>query len=154
MRVRGFEPPRAFAQCALNASRLPFRHTRVRCSKSSAASGFAPDVLDHQRDAGSTVDSHIPAISRFAANAVIVDSDEIAGGGEKINDVLGSVAEVVAQVLVGLRPVDIRPVDEGAAIGTDASTKERPGGRLEQLRLPLLELDLALVLSPNLQGNV
>ena len=40
MRLRGFEPPRAFAHRHLKTARLPFRHSRRWSSKDSADEAF------------------------------------------------------------------------------------------------------------------
>ena len=60
---------------------------------------------------------------------------------EEAEDVLGQVAEVVAEVLVRAGPVD-----EGASVRSDASTKERPRGSVNELLLPWVEHYLPLVL--------
>jgi hypothetical protein len=42
MRLRGFEPPRAFAHRHLKTARLPFRHSRVNSKDSAGSQDFRP----------------------------------------------------------------------------------------------------------------
>jgi hypothetical protein len=60
---------------------------------------------------------------------------------EELDDVRRHIAELIAQILVGLVPVDVGAIEERAAIGSDASANEWPGRHVHDLLLPGFEAD-------------
>jgi hypothetical protein len=83
-------------------------------------------VLKQLRNAPASVDAHGPLPSTpVEGQPVVIYPSELAGRSKEVDDVLGLVAEVIAEVLVWLRPMDVGAIDEAATIRPDQAADER-----------------------------
>src|SRR5215217_5113087 len=113
-----------------------FRHSRLWSENcSDTTSRFHAHVLDQ---AGDVLAAIQPRVARVAPG---VEPEPFAGRDEEFEDLRRVVREVVAQVLVPARPVDV-----DAAVGANAAPKERPWRGVDELPLPALEHDRPIVL--------
>ena len=120
----------------LKPARLPIPPQPQNGEHATAwGSGLQADVLEQRCHVRTAVEAD------QARRPARVEPEAQADPLEEAEDVLGQVAEVVAEVLVRAGPVD-----EGASVRSDASTKERPRGSVNELLLPGVEHYLPLVL--------
>jgi hypothetical protein len=142
VRLEGFEPPRPFGHDHLKIASLPVSPQPRECSKSSE------EYLSLETDPccmRATLRRRFirtrwmprQLVRRYSTPTLL------AGAYEQRHDVPGHVREVVAQV-----PVWASAIDEVAPVRSNAPANERPRTAFDQLSLPWLKRDYALVLEP------
>src|SRR5436190_18249768 len=104
-------------------------------------------MLEQQCDARPAIHAHAPQAPSIPVGACL-DTDLLARAKDELDDAGRHARKLIAQVFVGPRPMDIGPVDEGAAVRQDARADEGPRLGVDDRALPRLEDDRALVLPP------